>query len=379
MTVPAVRAIKRGRPDAHITLLTPAKLADMWENVPEVDDVIPFLVPSGRGILKSIRGLFTLFSAAGEVRKGGPFEVAILFPNSLRTALEVWLAGIPRRIGFEGHGMRKWLLNQVLRPAKAKKGKPALADPPVHQVNHYLKLVTFVGGRVEDGLSAEPDGEIHAPPSGTFAGAIPPEEAEHPPLPEQEIEGERIGGIGLGLRLAPVHPVLRQVRIGVCPGAEYGPAKRWFPERFAEVMTMIDAEYRCAWVLFGAARDVPVAAAMEPLLAGLTVENLVGRTTMAELIDELRRCHLLLTNDTGTMHLAALLGVRTVSIFGSTEPLLTGPLGPDHLVIRHQVECSPCFLRTCPIDFRCMKTIDAFEVAATVSAALEQGVPNLES
>jgi ADP-heptose:LPS heptosyltransferase len=140
-------------------------------------------------------------------------------------------------------------------------------------------------------------------------------------------------------------------------------------------MQLIDGEYQCSWVIFGAARDVPVAAELEGHLDGVEVQNLCGRTTMAELIEELQRCHLLLTNDTGTMHLAALLGVRTVSVFGSTEPLLTGPLGPDHIVIRHQVECSPCFLRTCPIDFRCMRSIDAFEVAATVSAALEQGVP----
>ncbi len=94
--------------------------------------------------------------------------------------------------------------------------------------------------------------------------------------------------------------------------------------------------------------------------------DLIGRTTLAELITALSGCHLLLTNDTGTMHLAAFLGVPTVSIFGSTEPLLTGPLGQGHRVLRYHVECSPCFLRECPIDFRCMKAVEIDEVVEAV-------------
>jgi len=91
------------------------------------------------------------------------------------------------------------------------------------------------------------------------------------------------------------------------------------------------------------------------------------------LITELSRCRLLLTNDTGTMHLAAHLGVPTVAIFGSTEPALTGPLGAGHTVIRHQVACSPCFLRTCPIDFRCMHRVSVDEVVKAVENALGLG------
>ncbi len=103
---------------------------------------------------------------------------------------------------------------------------------------------------------------------------------------------------------------------------------------------------------------------------GPAATNLAGKTSLAELIGELQRCQLLLTNDTGTMHLAAHLGVPTVAIFGSTEPALTGPLGKGHLVIRHQVECSPCFLRTCPIDFRCMERVKVVDVVATVEKLL---------
>ena len=111
---------------------------------------------------------------------------------------------------------------------------------------------------------------------------------------------------------------------------------------------------------------------------GPAATNLAGKTSLAELIGELQRCQLLLTNDTGTMHLAAHLGVPTVAIFGSTEPALTGPLGKGHLVIRHQVECSPCFLRTCPIDFRCMERVKIPDVVAAVERLLDPQVFGLD-
>jgi len=120
------------------------------------------------------------------------------------------------------------------------------------------------------------------------------------------------------------------------------------------------------WTLFGTKKDAAIGAEICKLL-GDRCTNRIGQTTIEQLIDELRECRLLLTNDTGTMHLASLLGLPVVAIFGSTEPRLTGPLGDGHIVLRHQVECSPCFLRECPIDFRCMKAVSVEEV---VEAAL---------
>jgi len=159
------------------------------------------------------------------------------------------------------------------------------------------------------------------------------------------------------------------IKIGLCPGAEYGPAKRWLPERFAEAAERISAQSPVQWMLFGTARD---ASAGEQIAAALGDHcvNRIGQTTLAQLIDELHECRLLLTNDTGTMHLAALLGIPVVAIFGSTEPRLTGPLGNSHIILRHHVECSPCFLRECPIDFRCMKTVSVDEVADAVLSIL---------
>ncbi len=123
------------------------------------------------------------------------------------------------------------------------------------------------------------------------------------------------------------------------------------------------------WKVFGVEKDRPVTDAIITA-AAVPCTDLVGRTTLAELMEALCSCDLLLTNDTGTMHLAAYLGVPTVSIFGSTEPTLTGPLGAHHRILRHHVECSPCFLRECPIDFRCMNAIGVTEVVEAVLIAL---------
>ena len=295
ISIPAVRAIKRGRPDAHITVLAPEKLAAVWRLMPEVNVVLSL-------------GKKSLWSAARVLKREPAFDVGILFPNSLRVALELWLTGIPRRVGYAGH-RRRWLLNQVVRPVERK-------GPPLHQAEHYLDLARSLGVDAEVGEIA-----LEPPSPAT-------------PAPE---------------------------RIGLCPGAEYGPAKRWLPERFAGVAAAIGGE----WVLLGTARDEKVGTQIAATL-GNGCLNLIGKTTLDQLIDELRKCRLLLTNDTGTMHLATLLGVPVVAVFGSTEPRLTGPLGTRNKVVRHQVECSPCFLRECPLDFRCMKAVTLEEVAELV-------------
>jgi heptosyltransferase-2 len=295
ISIPAVRAIKRGRPDAHITVLAPARIASVWRLVPEVDAVLSL-------------GEKSPWSAAGLLKREPAFDVGIVFPNSLRVALELWLAGVPRRVGYAGH-RRRWLLNQIVRPVERK-------GPPPHQAEHYLDLARSLGVDAEVGEIA-----LASPASATS--------------PAQ--------------------------KIGLCPGAEYGPAKRWLAERFAGVAAAVGGE----WVLFGTAKDEEVGAQIVAAL-GNGCLNLIGKTTLEQLIEELRKCRLLLTNDTGTMHLATLLGVSVVAVFGSTEPSLTGPLGRGNRIVRRQVECSPCFLRECPLDFRCMKALSVEEVVAAI-------------
>jgi lipopolysaccharide heptosyltransferase II len=311
MSAPAVQAIKAGRPDVHLTILTKTKLADFWKNVSGVDEIIGIEpADSVFDVAKRIRG--TASSAQSD------FDVAVLFPNSVRVALEAWLAGIPRRVGYRTKWRSK-LINQIVREQVFK-----TPQPPRHQVNHYLDLATYIG--------AGPGVEVRGQGAGVGKAEGRSTPTDHPPF-----------------------------RIGLCPGADYGPAKRWLPERFVEVAKTVAERTGCEWALFGMNTDAAIGEQISAALDG-KCDNLIGKTTLAELIAELRKCSVLLTNDTGTMHLAAFLGVPTVSIFGSTEPLLTGPLGSGHRIIRHHVECSPCFLRTCPIDFRCMKAVTVEEV-----------------
>ena len=327
MSVPAVGAIKRGRPDAHVTVAAPEKLAALWKLVPEVDEIVSL---PGKSVARAVRAL----------RRQKRFDVAVLFPNSFRVALEAWLTGIPRRVGYRGHS-RGWLLNQIVR-------EPRRSGPPQHQSNRYLRIAEDCGA------------EMSSPPpawTGCAAASI-----QRPTFNNQTANDSQLSTLN------------SQPLLGLCPGAEYGPAKRWLPERFAEAAAIISAELGAQWILFGTKSDSAVGETIATSLGDNCV-NRIGQTSLDELIEQLRTCRLLLTNDTGAMHLAGLLGVPVVAIFGSTEPHLTGPLGERNIILRHHVECSPCFLRECPIDFRCMKAVGVPEVVDAVRSLLGDGAP----
>lgn len=315
MSVPAVRAIKAGRPDAHITVAVPSKIASMWKLVPEVSEIVPL---ANKSLLATVRS----------IRRQSRFDVVILFPNSLRAALETWLTGIPRRVGYRGH-FRRWLLNQII----CQRETPG---PLQHQADRYLRVARELGASVQDNRNE----------------ALP-----------------RVRDISDGTGTVPSGN--ERVKLALAPGAEYGSAKRWLPQRFAEVAAAVVAKLSVQWILLGTPKDMAVGETIARTL-GHSCVNRIGQTTLEQLIDELRKCRLLLTNDTGTMHLASLLGVPTVAIFGSTEPRFTGPLGDGHIIVRHQVECSPCFLRECPIDFRCMKAVSVDEAISGVLSILQR-------
>ena len=300
MSIPAVEACKSGRPDLHLTVLAPAKLTALWRRVPGVDEVIA--IESGESPL----------ALGKRVRK--PFDAALLFPNSLRSALEARALRVRHIIGYPGH-QRRWLLKRV---------PPFTPGSGGHHANRFMRLAGFCGAN--------------------------------------------ISGNGPTFARRKKTPSARP-RIGVCPGAEYGPAKRWPAERFAAAMTEFQIKHRAEWILFGVTGDAP---AGETIVrsCGFPVSNRIGQTTLDQLMDELSECDALLTNDTGTMHLAAFLGVPTVAIFGSTEPDLTSPLGDFHHILRHKVDCSPCFLRECPIDLRCMTRIGPSEAADALREVL---------
>ena len=172
----------------------------------------------------------------------------------------------------------------------------------------------------------------------------------------------------------PIPAGAPEIHLGLCPGAEYGNAKRYPVERYARAVALLRErrpETTFQVSIFGSPAERGIGDELAALISEPRV-NRAGQTSIAGLVDELRTCHLVATNDTGTMHLAAAIGVPTVAIFGSTEPALTAPIGSVHRVIREKVECSPCFLRECPIDYRCMMRIEPDRVTKEMEAILDQ-------
>ena len=330
MMMPAVQRLREHYPrPAHIALICPAKLHDLWRHNPFVDEVITFAHTMDIRALRERR-----------------FDLTVIFPNSFRSAWEAWQAGIPRRVGFAGHA-RRFLLTDVVREPPGDRpmhkmlavaGKRFLVkrfEPMRHQVHHHLDLVGHLGGNCAS-----------CPPRiwlGADAPALRDKFISHDPRPV----------------------------IGLNAGAEYGPAKRWFPDRFAAVARRVSDKIESRWLLLGGPGDVDTASTIEAVLHTQmpdqsSIINAAGKTTLLELCALVQSCKVFLTNDTGPMHLAAALDVPLVALFGSTSPELTGPLNDGAVVIRHPVECSPCFLRECPIDFRCMTHLTVDEVANAV-------------
>jgi heptosyltransferase II len=326
MSLPAIRAVREAFPSAHLTVLARAAVADLYAREGAIDGVM--LYARGRR------------QAAADLRRED-FDCAILLPNSFDAALAAWMAGIPRRIGYK-RDARGWLLTEAIPP-------PEPGEIPRHERFYYLELLRRAG-------------IIH----------------EYPPCAEIRLDGReaaRAAGVD-ALREAGL--LERDARVvGVSPGAAYGDAKRWLPERFAETAVRVARAQGASVALFGAAAERPlcesVAAAVRT--GGIPVRNFAGETTLRQFIDLAAACRLFLTNDSGAMHIASALGVPTVTVFGATDDTTTGPTGAWARVVREQVECSPCLLRVCPIDHRCMTRVTVERVAAVALDLLEQAQP----
>ncbi len=291
MALPAVRNLKTLLGDDALVVAAPEKLAALWQKCPFVDEVIALEKP--RNIQATARQL-----------RAGKFGTSVLLPNSLRAAAEAWQARIPQRLGY-ALGGRSLLLTHGIPP-------PPRNPARLHQRYYYLDLITALGGPGD------------------------------PTLPKLRKEPTTVTG-SRGLVLA------------ICPGAEYGPAKRWPVENYVAVARHFIAKRKAKIVLLGAAVDLPFG---EEFVRQLPeAENRVGRTSLAEFMAALVSARLVLCNDSGAMHVASALGVPTLAVFGSTEPQLTGPMGARSRILRHHVPCSPCFLRECPLDFACMKGV----------------------
>ncbi|MEO0414401.1 MAG: lipopolysaccharide heptosyltransferase II [Verrucomicrobiota bacterium] len=314
MAIPSVRAMKRCRPDAHITILCRDNLVPLWEVQPEIDDII------------AIPGKPKPAAVAELIRDRQPYyDVAVLLPNSTRSAMEVRKAGIKQVYGYLGQHRKRLLHSVVPEPP---------SDPPTHHLNRYLHIAEFLGADISDveSLCRVPD----------------------PPTPIQTGD--------------------KQWTLGLCPGAEFGNAKRWPLDKFKSAVAELRQKYpdiAIRAVIVGSPAEQELCEELAEMIAD-NVESTAGKTTVAGLVQTLQKCHAVISNDTGTMHMAATLGVPTVGIFGSTSPILTSPIGQNHRIAIEKVECSPCFKRDCPIDFRCLENLE-------VSKVVDQTVDLIES
>jgi heptosyltransferase II len=318
MSEPALSAIRQAFPKADITLLVKPAIAELFQQHPAIDHL---LVYEHRGRHARLSGKWALGS---ELRRGR-FDVAILFQNAFEAALLAFLAGIPRRYGYGTDGRAFLLSDAITAP-----NRTALA----HQTQYYLDLLRPLG--------------------------ITPLPAA-PRLFVSDSEEER-----MTQRLMEAGIQATERLIGINPGSTYGSAKRWLPERFAQAADRMVEQFGGRVVIVGAAGEEALGQAIaEKMLSKPVV--LSGRTSIRELMSIIKRCRLFITNDTGPMHIAAAFGVPVVAIFGSTDFRTTSPFGETHQIVRQPVECSPCLLRECPIDHRCMTGVTVehvYEAAA---------------
>ncbi len=323
MSLPALQAIRGAYPDAYIAVLARRWVADIYAREAFADEVIAYESPRG---FKDLAGKWRLARKLA-ARK---FDLAILLQNAFEAAAIVRLAGIPRRIGYNRDG-RGWLLTEAVRV-------PAKGEIPGHQRFYYLELLRRAGIIAEMPVSEAI--RLAGSPAATAAGT------------------KRFQEMGIAGAV-----------IGISPGAAYGTAKRWMPERFAEAAALLDGTV----ALFGSGDERALCEEIAATLRqrGKAAHNFAGQTSLSEFIELAAACTVYLTNDSGGMHIASALGVPTVAVFGATDHIATGPTGPLARIIREAVECSPCLLRECPIDHRCMTRVPAEKVALAARELLK--------
>jgi heptosyltransferase-2 len=320
MSIPALQALRERFPDAKITILAMPWVAGLYDREPFCDEILPYTLRRGW------RNAGEKLALASDLRKR-QFDCAILFPNSFESAAVVWAAGIPVRIGY-ARDLRSTLLTKA-----TERPKPG-ATPP-HQRFYYLELLRRAG--ILSTYSTTEPIRLHGARAAAQEGR------------------KRFVAAGV------YEPV-----IGVSPGAAYGGAKRWLPERFAEAAAVLARERQAVIAVFGSKEEFPICEIVREKLeaVGERCLNFAGATVLSEFIELAAACNTFLTNDSGPMHIASALGVPTVAIFGATDDEATGPTGETSRVVREPVECSPCLLRECPIDHRCMQRVEAYRVIA---------------
>ncbi len=305
MSLPAIAGVRAAYPDAELTIAVPRPFAPVFDQQTDA------------GLVEVID--------PGALAAGG-FDTIILFTNSFGSAWAARRAGIGERWGYAGAGRRLLLTRAVPRPGR------------VHQVEYYRSLVRGLGL-----------------PGGEEVPRIVPDTRTRD-LAASLAESEGLGD-------APL--------VGFAPGAAYGHAKRWPPKYMADLIESLAAGSGHACVLFGAGSDQDAGREIESALGSRSLApgrlvNLIGRTDLRRLMGLMARCRVFVTNDSGSMHLAAALGTPVVAMFGPTDDRVTSPRGASTRVLTAGVFCRPCMLRDCPIDHRCMKRITPDRALAAI-------------
>jgi heptosyltransferase-2 len=313
LTYPAVQQLKTLFPHSHLAILVSSRLVDLWKTSPSVDEIIPFQKKKGIGSLWEDLNI-------SQSLHERDFDLAVIFPRSFRSAFQVYLARIPIRIGYQDEGRSFFLTHGIHRTKEILRS---------HRVRYFRKLTEPLG-----------KGEDLSSPRIVLR-----EE-------DRRWAEERLKEFGIRSE-GPL--------IGMNPGATYGLAKCWSPRRFGELGKRLCEKWKATLLLFGKEEEGPIA---QEILQNLETGgiDLTGKTRLLQLAALLERCRLLVTNDTGTMHIAAAVGTPVVALFGSTDPSVTGPWGDGHVVVRKEVHCSPCLKRVCPTDHQCMELITVDEV-----------------
>ena len=315
-SLPALESLRASYPEAEIWLAGPPWVRDLLAGETWGERVIPLGRTKGPGGLRA--------SARGLRERG--FDLGLLLTNSFGSAALFALAKIPERWGYKRDG-RGLLLTKGLRPEDT--------DPPLHMVGYYLRLLEGLGLR-----TVRPEIRLG--------------------LTDDERERARAALEALGISAGRPLVVLN-------PGAAYGPAKRWPAARFAELGRLFQERRGADIAVTGVASDAALAAEIGAALARKPAD-LTGRTTLRGLLGVMSRAAVVVTNDTGPMHLANALRVPVVGVFGPTDPRATAPFHPPAAVLKKEgVPCWPCFYRECPYDHRCMTAVTAEEAFAAAA------------
>ena len=318
MTIPALRQLRQLFPHAHITLATRAWAQGLFADAEFIDAVQVHEGTGLRSVVKQVK----------QWRQGN-FDLAVLFPNSLETALVASLARVPIRVGYAKDG-RQSLLTHPLELPEWRASK--------HEVFYYLKIVAelewLVNGK-QSFLDTEPNTALQVNESRKAAAA------DFLAARNAKRRGSKL--------------------VALCPGSINSRAKRWPVERYAVLADRLMDELGAEVLLIGSEGEAEVSAAVRSRMMNQPV-MLAGETKLDELVAILSLVDLLITNDTGPAHIAAALGRPTMVIFGPTNPLTTRPFSPLAEIVRNPPDCAPCMLRDCPIDHRCMTAITADEV-----------------